>query len=73
MYYRCTFAKFFKAKEFDLRFIETSAKNALNITLSFHTLALDIMARFDSTGPERVQQQGYKLGGPSMGKGNGKK
>jgi len=31
-----------------MRFIETSAKEALNITLAFHTLALDIMARFDS-------------------------
>jgi hypothetical protein len=30
-----------------MRFIETSAKEALNITLAFHTLALDIMARFD--------------------------
>ena len=30
-----------------MRFIETSAKEALNITLAFHTLSLDIMARFD--------------------------
>jgi GTPase SAR1 family protein len=36
------------ANEFNLRFIETSAKEALNITLAFQTLALDIMARFDS-------------------------
>jgi len=35
------------AKEYNIRFLETSAKEALNITLAFQTLALDIMARFD--------------------------
>ena len=36
------------AAENKMRFIETSAKEALNITLAFRTLALDVMAKFES-------------------------
>jgi len=49
------------AKEFSFRFIETSAKEALNITLAFHTLALDIMARFDAGEKRKTNIRGHHL------------
>ena len=41
--------------------METSAKEALNITLAFHTLALDIMARFDAGEMRDSNIPKYKL------------
>ena len=52
----------FAAKN-NIRFMETSAKEALNITLAFRTLALDVMAKFEAGELDHPNYQGQHISG----------
>eukprot|EP01110_Echinostelium_bisporum_P011231 TRINITY_DN497_c0_g1_i1.p1 TRINITY_DN497_c0_g1~~TRINITY_DN497_c0_g1_i1.p1 ORF type:complete len:218 (+),score=69.83 TRINITY_DN497_c0_g1_i1:99-752(+) len=64
------------ADEYGIKFLETSAKNSINVEEAFITLAKDIKKRLIDNNPEPSQQKDNidqsKLGGKQTGKKDGK-
>jgi hypothetical protein len=60
---------YFKAKTYNIPFLETSAKSANNIDLCFTTIARKVMEKMTANSTIRENRGGVRLGGVTRGPG----